>query len=188
MNSLRCFISIELDAIVKKHIECYIKKLPDDVLFQGIKWVKPDNMHITLAFLGETPPDGIKQISDVMELASNKLNPFPINLKGTGFFPNLREPRVFWIGIEKTPLLYSLKEEIDAGLDKLGLYFDKKPFSPHLTLGRFKSTPDKKQHMDSLPDFEASFLVDRISLVKSRLLKDGPRYTDIFTCPFKKTV
>jgi len=188
LNSLRCFISIELDARVKKYIECYIKKLPDDVLFKGIKWVKPENMHITLAFLGETPMDSINQISDVIKLASNSLDPFSINLKGTGFFPNVGEPRVFWIGIEKTPLLYILKEEIDAGLCKLGLNFDKKPFSPHLTLGRFKYSTFQKQFMGGLPYFEASFLAAKISLVKSELLKDGPRYTDIFSCPLKKTV
>lgn len=188
MNSLRCFISIELDTKVKKEIEYYIKKLSDDVLFKSIKWVKPENMHVTLAFLGETPTDSIDQISDVIKLASGSLDPFSINLKGTGFFPSMGGPRVFWIGIENTPLLNSLKEKIDAGLYRRGLYFDKKPFSPHLTLGRFKYPPSQRQFMDGLPYFEASFLADKISLVKSELLKGGPRYTDIFSCPLKKTV
>lgn len=186
MNSIRCFISIEIDDIVKKDIECYIKKLTNDVIFKEIKWVKTDNMHITLAFLGETPLDDINQISAVMELASNKFEPFVINLKGAGFFPNVHHPKVFWIGVEKTPLLYHLKEEIDAGLEKKGLKFDRKPFSPHLTLGRIKTGLNSNRHVSRLPEFQASFLVENICLVKSELFKEGPIYSNIFTFPLKK--
>ncbi|MDK2877548.1 MAG: 2,3-cyclic 3-phosphodiesterase [Thermoanaerobacteraceae bacterium] len=188
MNSLRCFISIELNPIVKKDAEDYIKNLLPNDFFRSIKWVKPDNMHITLVFLGETQLDSLTQITHVMESVSNKYDPFLINLSGSGFFPNVREPRVFWIGIEKTPILYALKKEIDAGLTKLSLGFDRKPFSPHLTIGRFKSAPNSKQHINSLPDFKASFMAEKISLVESKLFKEGPLYTDIFTCPLKKSV
>lgn len=186
MNSMRCFISIGLEPAIKKDIEFYIKKLSADDLFKGIKWVKSDNIHITLAFLGEISLNNINQISEVMKLASNKLDPFVVNLKGTGFFPNMREPKVFWIGVEKTPSLYRLKEEIDVGLEKSGIKFDRKPFAPHLTLGRFKTGLNLKRHINFLPDFEASFLVEKISLVKSELLKEGPLYSDIFVCSLKK--
>ncbi|HHW02791.1 MAG TPA: RNA 2',3'-cyclic phosphodiesterase [Thermoanaerobacterales bacterium] len=190
MNSLRCFISIELDPSVKKDVENFIKKLLPNDYFRNVKWVKPDNMHITIAFLGETPLDSLTQISRVIENTSNKYDPFPINLRGSGFFPDKGEPRIFWIGIEKTPLLYAIKKDIDAGLNKLDINFDRKPFSPHLTLGRFKFVPNLKQSINliDLPDFKASFMAEKISLVKSQLFNDGPVYTDIFSCSLKKSV
>lgn len=184
IDSIRCFISIEIDTSVKENIECYIKKLANEISFKKIKWVKTDNMHITLAFLGKTPMDKIKQISAVMELVSDKLDPFIVNLKGTGFFPNDHEPKILWIGVEKSPSLYFLKKEIDTGLENIKVKFDKKPFSPHLTLGRVKESLNL--HLNTLPDFQASFLVKNISLVKSELLREGPIYSNLFTCPIKK--
>lgn len=185
MKAIRCFISIEIDPTVKNSIEQYIKKLIQNNFLKNIKWVKSENMHITLAFLGETPINKLDRISEIIKGISARYSPFTINLQGTGFFPNIRQPRVLWIGIEKEPALYDIKHEIDIGLDRLGLFYDRKPFSPHLTLGRFKSFYSAGD-LSGLPDFKACFLAKEIALVKSELFKDGPVYTNIFTCCLKK--
>jgi 2'-5' RNA ligase len=106
--------------------------------------------------------------------------PFHAELSGFGFFPSFKNPKVFWIGIKEQPELLKLKQDIDKGLDNFNIFYDKKPFSPHLTIGRIKSLLKIKPEIAEALDFKASFLVTKIHLMKSDLMPGGPVYSNLY--------
>jgi 2'-5' RNA ligase len=187
MKSIRAFIKLEIDDFTKGVIDNFIHKIKENQAFTGVKWVKQDNMHITLAFLGEIPIDTVSEIDGLLKEVACTNYQFMIKFTGLGFFPNIKTPRVYWIGIQKQPLLDKLKNDIDTGLERLGLPYDKKPFSPHLTIGRIKTSPAKIKldYINSL-NFDVSYEVSKIGLVKSQLFREGPLYTDVTTRVLKK--
>ncbi|ADL07973.1 RNA 2',3'-cyclic phosphodiesterase [Thermosediminibacter oceani] len=181
MNSIRCFISIELDPATRKSVSQFVDKLK---FLEGIKWVSEENYHITLAFMGELPVDKVPLVCDTLNSISARHRPFILNLHGSGFFPNTKNPKVFWIGIEKSDELYRLREDIDKTLRALNIDFDPKPFSPHLTIGRIKSRLDPSL-IPREADFSVSFTVKELYFMKSQLFKEGPVYTEIFRVELK---
>ncbi|MCG0276068.1 MAG: RNA 2',3'-cyclic phosphodiesterase [Thermosediminibacteraceae bacterium] len=183
MNSIRCFISIELDPVTRKSVSQFVDKLR---FLRGIKWVNAENYHITLAFMGELPVDKVPLVCDALNGISSRHRPFILNLRSSGFFPDTKNPKVFWIGIEKNNELYRLKEDIDKTLRALNIDFDPKPFSPHLTLGRIKSPFEfDPKLIPREADFSASFTVKELYFMKSQLFKEGPVYTEIFKVELK---
>ncbi|NLZ51782.1 MAG: RNA 2',3'-cyclic phosphodiesterase [Thermoanaerobacteraceae bacterium] len=182
---MRCFIAINLDLSVKANIRDFIQNKVSQN-FKGIRWVKPENLHITLAFLGEITTEQASSIKKVLESILAKHESFPIELSGIGFFPNRKNPKVFWIGIKEQPKLLKLKHDIDKCLTECNIYFDKKPFSPHLTIGRIKSPLKIESEIVEALDFKASFLVTEFFLIKSDLFSDGPVYSDLYRFEFGK--
>ncbi|MFY9218829.1 MAG: RNA 2',3'-cyclic phosphodiesterase [Tepidanaerobacteraceae bacterium] len=178
---MRCFIAIDLDSNVKANIKEFIQQENLNQIFNGIRWVKPDNFHITLAFLGEITTNQASTVKNILEGIIPKHEPFVIEMSDVGFFPNRRNPRVFWIGIKEQPKLLKLKHDIDKGLTESNINFDKKPFSPHLTLGRIKSSVEIKSETVETLDFKDSFLVKEVSLMKSDLYSNGPIYTELYS-------
>jgi len=176
---MRCFIAINLDTAVKANIKEFIQQNNLSKNFIGIKWVKPENLHITLAFLGEITTNQASIIKRMLENVSSKNEPFTIELFDIGFFPNKKNPKVFWIGIKKQPKLLKLKHDIDKGLTEHNINFDKKPFSPHLTIGRIKSPLKIESGIVEALDFKASFLATEMFLMKSDLFSDGPVYSEL---------
>ena len=185
---MRCFISIELDPMTKQIIEDFIRKDNMEKLFREMKWVKPSNLHITLAFLGEISSNKILSVQKMLTDISKKHTSFSIKFSGLGFFPNLKNPRVFWIGIKEQPELWRLKNAIDRGLDILNISYDKKPFSPHLTIGRLKSRTKIESEKLEQVDFKTSFLVKEIHLMKSELSSSGPTYMSLHRALFRNCV
>lgn len=181
MERVRCFISIELDPVTRKYVSQFVNNLK---FLRGIKWVSEENYHITLAFMGELSANKVPQICDVLEKISLRHSPFILNLCGSGFFPNENNPKVLWIGIQKSKELSSLKDDIDKSLRSLNIDFDTKPFSPHLTIGRIKSGIDTTL-ITRNEDFSVSFLVKEIYFMKSQLFKSGPVYTEIYRTELK---
>ncbi|HHY42256.1 MAG TPA: RNA 2',3'-cyclic phosphodiesterase [Thermoanaerobacterales bacterium] len=178
---MRCFIAINLDSSVKAEIKDFILQNHLNQKFEGIKWVRPENFHITLAFLGEITDEDILSVKNMLENVASKHASFPIELSGTGFFPNIKNPKVFWLGIKEQPILLKLKQDIDRGLTECNIQYDRKPFSPHLTIGRFKTPLIIKPETVKIQDFKASFLVTEIFLMKSELFSDGPVYTELYS-------
>lgn len=181
---MRCFIAINLDTAVRANIIAFIQQNNLSEKFKGTRWVKPENLHITLAFLGEITTNQASIIKKILENISSKYEPFAIELSDIGFFPNRKNPKVFWIGIKEQPKLLKLKHDIDKYLTECNIFFDKKPFSPHLTIGRIKSPLKIKPEIVEALDFKASFLVTEIFLVKSDLLSNGPVYSNLYSFKF----
>jgi 2'-5' RNA ligase len=176
---IRAFIGIELDERLKRELARLIKRFssPDD----GIKWVDPGNIHITLKFLEETPVDKINAVERIMDGIAEGHPTFHIDISGLGAFPNKLQPRILWVGISKRAgMIETMASELDTKLQALGFPPEEHPFSPHITLGRVKG--------DKLTDHSLALLnsittpsglsqkIERIALVRSTLTPKGPEY------------
>ncbi len=176
---LRVFIAIDVeDPLLVSRIE----RIKDSVVATGVpmKPVETENLHITLRFIGEVPAGVVEEIKrEVMEPL--RFKPFKVTLAGLGAFPSPARPRVVWIGIsEGLEELRALRDEIEAGLRRLGVRPDDKEFHPHLTLARIKGSRNIQalvKLLQEMQDYEVgSFTVTSVRLKKSTLTRHGPIY------------
>lgn len=180
METIRAFIAIELPPeIIKKiaEIQDRFKALNLDAT-----WVKPSNIHLTLKFLGNINPQLLSKVKEVIVESLPPVPEFSISLGTVGVFPNIKQPRVLWIGVEEThQQLILLKSNIDKGLEPLGFEIDRKKFSPHLTLGRIKSAKGKSRLREMIQSFEKmdaeAIKVSSVKLMQSQLTPRGSIYT-----------
>lgn len=115
-------------------------KLSDD----NIKWTSIDNIHITLAFLGNTPEEKIGSIDELLKVKCSEFKKFEVLMRGTGVFKSFSDPRIIWAGFEKSEELTKLANSIQEGLRGIGIELEERPFNPHLTLARIKNLSDKE--------------------------------------------
>ncbi len=132
----RLFIAVDIPESIKANLGTMAFGIP------GAKWVAPEQLHLTVRFIGEV--DGaifrdIKNILDEVSMAS-----FNLQLKGVGFFPPRGAPRVLWVGLEKNEPLLQLRKKIDTALMRLRIEPEGRKFSPHITLARLKKSPVQK--------------------------------------------
>jgi 2'-5' RNA ligase len=179
MPTFRGFIAIDVTATQKiLEFEKEIKSTGADV-----KLVAPENIHITLKFLGDTDEAMVDQIETIIRDAVKGIEPFTIRLQGTGVFPNQKNIRVIWIGIEDGNIPGTIASTIDEHLALVGFEKEKRGFSSHLTIGRVKTARNKEnliKTMEKYTDIEfGTFIVDSIKLKKSDLTPQGPIYSTI---------
>jgi 2'-5' RNA ligase len=153
-----------------------------------IKWSPATNLHITTKFIGEWPDQRLGELTGALHgLAARE--PIPIAVRGLGFFPNARAPRVFWAGVEAPASLAELARETDRALNRLGVPIEARPFSPHLTLARIKEPiPLGRLHeaIAALASTEfGAFTVDRFYLYQSTLNPSGSVYIRLAEFPFQ---
>ena len=178
---MRLFIAARINKEIEREVGEFLEqfhRLPG-----RIKWVEPHNIHITLKFLGETNSNEVEPLKQAIARATAKTGALEAHLQGCGVFPNMRAPRVFWIGInDPQKRLTTLAARVDSELTTLGFDPEQRAFSPHLTLGRVKDD-------DNLEAVKAAFVkatfgplllrVEKIHLVESQLRPSGPVYKDI---------
>ena len=180
---MRTFIAIELGDQVIKALEDMIGSLRK--LGGHVKWVKPHNLHLTMKFLGEVSADQIPPIQTTIQMAAAGQPEFTFTVRGTGTFPSgSRSPKVLWVGIESQPALLLLQQELESELQKLGFPQEKRPFSPHLTIGRVRNSRDLNPVLTALESRSDSDFgtvpADRLILFKSTLKPAGAEYTSLF--------
>ena len=179
MAKFRGFIAIDINTPPN------ILKLLNDITKSNadVKLVEPQNIHITLKFLGDVQENNIDKIEQIIRDSIKKIEPFKIKLKGIGVFPNKNYIRVVWIGIMDTEILSTISTNIDENLSQLGFKKEKRGFSAHLTIGRVKSAKNKMhllKAIDNYSNFEfATLEVSSIKLKKSDLTPKGPIYTTL---------
>lgn len=182
---LRCFISIELDEPVKKSITEATALLKAGKV--DVNWVAEEKLHLTLKFLGDTDDGLISRIKEELSRVSSAHTPFNIKVYGAGVLPDLRRPRVVFIGLDiKADLaagLKGLQRDIEETMAGLGFKKEDRLFLPHLTIGRVKSPKSKEQLLkmiETLKDRDFGIIyVKKISLMKSELKPKGAQYTII---------
>ena len=186
---MRCFIAIEISEVIKSvllEIEEELKKYGADV-----RWVKPDNIHLTLKFLGNIKDESTDKIIKTVEEICSRYDSFDLMIKGLGIFPNRKSPRVLWVGIEGNDILAALQKEIDEGMSSLGFENEKRKFTAHLTLGRFRSPRGNEALLDALNqrknDSFGHITVKSLFLIKSDLSPAGARYIKISDAPLGNT-
>ena len=128
---MRLFIALDIDDNIRERIVRFLDGVrgfaPD------ARWVKPESLHITLKFIGEKSEEETEIIKRALETITAKM--FEINIRGYGFFPTSRMPRVFWIGIDPGKEVTALAAAVDEKLSALGIRKEEHAFSPHLSLG-----------------------------------------------------
>jgi 2'-5' RNA ligase len=184
---MRTFIAIELPEEIKKQIEKLQAPLKKTRAF--VSWVKPGNIHVTLKFLGEVPEEKTNEVFSATERAVGGTKRFSMSLKGTGGFPNLRRPRVIWIGTGSgEEELSCLAEKIEEEMEKIGFPKEKRKFSPHFTIGRVKSSKNIEelaQQVEST-EFETKTIeVNQVVVMRSQLHPAGAIYTPLKKLPLK---
>lgn len=134
---LRTFVALPLSAETHARLtqaqRAFMRTCPEG----SVRWVKPEGIHLTLFFLGEIGPDRVAPIQTALAAVARAATPFAFQVQGSGCFPNLKRPRVFWVGIEEpNGRLAALQAAVSAALAQLGFQPEERDFSPHLTLGR----------------------------------------------------
>ena len=181
-ETIRAFIAIELPASVVSLLD----KVQQDIksLRLRAKWVRPENIHLTLKFLGNIDPVDIDKIGRALSDAAADFAPATLAVGGIGFFPGLKRPRVIWVGLGgQTQLLIELQRKLEDNLAAIGFPKEKRPFKGHLTLGRIKEAVNSnviRQVMREFADLRGDeFVASRIILFKSDLQPSGPIYSQL---------
>lgn len=178
MSQIRSFVAIQLSREIRQELSEASKALVAQTGSNAVRWVKPERMHLTLKFLGDTDVDLIPAIKMALDGAAAAHSSFELTLGELGCFPNCRRPRVIWVGLKgDTPQLNALQSQLDAAAAQLGWKSEDRPFRAHLTLGRVKDSR-KLQGIDWGVDLApAAMSVTSIDLVESQLRPAGPIYT-----------
>ena len=158
-----------------------------------VKWVEPDNIHLTLKFLGDISTEITGRITAALENASRGTHPFEIGVSGIGVFPGLKRVRIVWVGLTgELEKLEQLQKRIEAGLEPLGIPPEGRPFTPHLTIARVRdyARPDDRLTLGELIggmslEQEYKVGVNAVHLMKSQLTREGPIYSKISTVTLK---
>ena len=178
MNTIRAFIAVPLSEEVKRGLDDVARALGGPVPRGAVRWVRPEQIHLTLVFLGDTLTDQLPDVKRGMDAAAKSHPSFTLHLGELGCFPNPRRPRVIWIGLAgEVGRLASLKMSLDAQLLALGRVPENKPFRAHLTLGRVKNERDVQgvEWAANVPRLAVP--ITTLHLIESQLRPDGPVYT-----------
>lgn len=177
---MRTFIAIDLDPNLKDRIALLVQKL--ERANRNVKWITRDSMHLTLKFLGEITEDQASEVRERLKSTTGRHHAFELSLKGTGTFPpGSRNPRVLWTGVEPSPELAALHQEIEENLAGAGFPREERAFHPHLTLGRVRAghqTQTLLCELDSWKEFKfGSMTAAKLTFFQSTLTPDGARYS-----------
>jgi len=174
----RIFIALKVEA--EEPLLAMVSSLKSGLNKDIVKWINPDNIHITLAFLGNTEEKIIKNIGSMLKEKCSGSGKFELILKGLGVFRNLSDPRIIWTGIEHSEKLMHLNNIIMGGLNDLDIKTEDRKFNPHLTIGRIKHLNDKESLNILIKRFENSemqiVLVYEVILYESILFPTGAVY------------
>ena len=179
---IRSFIAIGLPEATRQTLAAVQKHLKQSGA--GVRWVKPSSIHLTLKFLGNIHPTQVEDIALAVAQEVRDEPPITLGAAGLGAFPGRRKPRVIWIGMEgEVQRLTRIQARVENALEPLGFVREKRPFRPHLTIGRVKDHRKLQALIDAMaelkiPKFD-SFDVTEIILYKSDLRPTGAIYTKL---------
>jgi len=175
---MRAFIAIEMD--FSREMQEFYNALRKTGA--KLKMVEPENVHLTIKFLGEIEEGMVGIIKEIMEKAVEDLNPFPGRLKGVGAFPGKKNIRVIWIGFQDNGEVVKISKRIDEALSKHG-FKKEKSYVPHITVARMKSGMKKEEVMRILEEYGnrdfGETICNEVKLKKSILTREGPIYKDL---------
>jgi 2'-5' RNA ligase len=184
-DTYRTFIAIELDEELRDNLGRLQDRLTEQVAPGSVRWVRPEGIHLTLKFLGDTTVDKVEEVKAALAQAAAEVGPFSFTVTGLGCFPNARRPRVVWVGIQElTGALARLRDAVEDHVAPLGFPTEKRRFSPHLTLGRVHRRASKSEVREigevvasSTIGIVGDLSVASVSYIKSELKPGGAVYT-----------
>lgn len=176
---MRIFIGIKFGDKTREEIEKALK--PFKKIASPIKWVKTGNIHLTLKFIGEVPPEKVTRIEESLSESKFNVGDFDLKIAGFGKFGRGSELNILWMGIEKNEKLEEIYRRIEDALRAIGIPKEKRPFKPHLTVGRNKKRYNFKPILERLQEnaetFVCNFRVKAFQIFKSELFSTGPVYS-----------
>lgn len=179
MRMIRSFIAVDMPHLEK--LIGLLEKLRSSQARLSVP--KDQGMHVTLKFLGDIQEDAVARISNSLGEIASKAKRFEVEIIGTGAFPNAKAPRVLWVGLSDGGRLSELSAEIDAAMAEFGIPREKRPFKPHVTVGRVKSMHSVEDAISILREYASvsfgKFTVSDIRLKKSTLTPSGAIYEDL---------
>jgi len=183
-QTIRAFIAFPLPELITTRICDIQERLKSYRL--PVRWVKPENVHLTLKFLGEISLSTIDGIAEVIEATVRDFSPLILFTNGLGVFPGIKKPRVIWIGISgDIKPLSEIQANLETNLEIKGFAKENRPFKSHLTLGRVKGDIHPENLIDilrSFSDFSSEpFEAKELVLYKSELKPSGALYTKLQT-------
>ena len=181
---MRLFVGLDLPTDVVQSLDQFQRRLRP---LAKLSWSAAENLHITTKFIGEWPADRLNEVKNSLAALPSRES-LEIRVRGLGFFPNERSPRVFWAGIEAPPGLAGLAKETDVAMGKLGIVRESRAFSPHLTLARIRTPVPMTEMMEQVDAHRQTgfgdFTVDRFFLYLSERHPSGSVYTKLAEYPF----
>lgn len=182
---IRAFFAISLPLEFKEEIarlQDILKKTRAEV-----KWVRPESVHLTLKFLGQVAEDIIDPLAEAASVKASQTQALSLTLNGTGVFPGPRRPRVAWLGLAgDVGRIIDLQRGLEESAEKFGFAREKRKFSPHLTLGRIRSSKGIKEfitELDRLDPQPLEFMASEVVLFRSELKPTGAIYTPLKKIP-----
>lgn len=177
---MRAFVALNLPTRERQRVHRAAAPLRENGM--PVRWVDVEALHVTLKFLGEVRPDAVAAVEECLERVARATPPLKLVLTGFGAFPTVRRPRVLWAGVEATPELRCLKQDVEWALADCGYEAETRAFHPHLTLGRadprdgagaFRGLDDAIAGLD----FRTEARVQTVDLMRSHLSRTGARYS-----------
>jgi RNA 2',3'-cyclic 3'-phosphodiesterase len=179
---MRVFIAIDIPEDIRKRLGTLQDQLRS--FSPSARWVAADSIHLTLKFIGEIAEKRCEEIDTALGVLTWRA--FPVTVRGVGFFPGVRSPRVFWAGLQSSTM-EGLAKEIDARLEQAGFEPEERAFRAHVTLARSKSTRLESALVTAAEEFTetdfGTFIADRCFLYQSTLKPSGPLYTKLKEYP-----
>lgn len=184
----RAFIAIDLSEDIILRIRETSSGLQDRMGELPVRWIPAENVHLTLKFLGDVSATNVKRLAEIIRRVSLAHECFEISVGSLGVYPNMRLPRVIWLGVEAPQSLYAIQRGVDQETSRLGYETKEQDFSPHLTIGRVSRGADYRELKsigDSLEAETVGFLgaarVERVNLYRSDLKPTGAEYSVMYS-------
>jgi len=179
---IRTFVAVCLDAEVRGRISAVAERAKK--LAPNVKWVAPDNFHVTLKFLGGVSAGRVARVQDALDEIAREFTAFDLSLSGLGVFPTPRRPRVIWVGVEEgREQLVALAKAVEDRLVRAGFEKEDKPFRSHITIGRVREGKPVEGLVEGLAEIDTGNLgvqrIDSITVMESTLRPGGSEYTPL---------
>lgn len=179
---MRLFIAVNFPVRLRRKIARLCRPLEE----AGIpgRWVQPDQVHLTLKFIGETPAERVDELCEALDEVAGRFRPFALRFGPIGAFPSPRRPRVVWLGVEATPELRFIKDDLERRLADLGVEREMRPYQPHVTLGRAPRDAEagefrRLEEIARTLRVNDEYRVTHLDLMRSRLEPSGAVHTQI---------
>lgn len=185
---MRLFIAINIPKKERQKIHRSARKLREQDF--PVRWVSEELFHLTLKFLGTVRPENVPDIEETLSRVAQATQTFSLDIGGFGAFPTIRKPRVLWVGVDPSPALRCLKQDLEWALAEQGFDRETRAFHPHFTLGRATSDDGAGafRGLDDLASelaYQSGAEVKRVDLMESHLSSSGPRYEVLSSFPLK---
>ena len=181
MAKIRTFVAVSISEKAREVVAEMVASMQD--FGSGVRWVKPENLHLTLKFLGDVEEKKLPELEEALKLSAENINPFNYELVNIGCFPNYKRPRVLWVGVEDSEdQLLLLHQNIESEFTKQDFPKESRKFTPHLTIARVKDFRKCESVISKFSDYNFGShknVVEEVLLMKSDLYPSGAKYTKL---------